>query len=88
MAYLGILARMSIIKFNPICMERVWGGRRLEEVFGRELPEGKRIGETWELVDRPETQSIVAEGPHKGSSLHELIETQTEWILGEDWPRA
>jgi len=30
----------------------------------------------------------VAEGPHKGSSLHELIETQTEWILGADWPRA
>ncbi len=46
---------MSILKFNPIYQERVWGGRKLEEVFDRSLPAGKTIGESWEFVDRPET---------------------------------
>jgi mannose-6-phosphate isomerase len=43
-------------------MERVWGGRRLGERFGKDLPAGAVIGESWELVDRPEAQSVVAAG--------------------------
>jgi mannose-6-phosphate isomerase len=50
---------MAIWKFEPLAQERIWGGRNLEEKFGRILPEGKKIGETWELVDRPEAQSVV-----------------------------
>jgi len=50
---------MAIWKFEPLAQERIWGGRNLEERFGRILPEGKKIGETWELVDRPEAQSVV-----------------------------
>ena len=49
---------MAIWKFEPLAQERIWGGRNLEEKFGRILPEGKKIGETWELVDRPEAQSV------------------------------
>ena len=30
--------------------------------LARELPANKRIGESWEIVDRPEAQSIVREG--------------------------
>jgi len=50
---------MAIWKLKPLAQERIWGGRNLEEKFGRILPEGKKIGETWELVDRPEAQSVV-----------------------------
>ena len=39
--------------FGPICMERVCGGRRLEKLFGKELPPEVPIGETWEISDRP-----------------------------------
>jgi len=49
---------MAIWKFEPIAQERIWGGRNLER-FGRVLPEGRKIGETWELVDRPEAQSRI-----------------------------
>ena len=76
---------MSIVKFKPICMERAWGGRRLGEVFGRDLPEGKKIGETWEVVDRQEAQSVVAEGPLAGLPLRELITRQPQRLLGEAW---
>ena len=58
---------MAIWEFEPLAQERIWGGRNLEERFGRALPEGKKIGETWELVDRAEAQSVVRGG---GESLH------------------
>ena len=58
---------MAIWEFEPLAQERIWGGRNLQDRFGRVLPEGKKIGETWELVDRAEAQSIVRGG---GESLH------------------
>ena len=36
------------LRFTPIYKERVWGGRRLADVYGRPLPPGARIGESWE----------------------------------------
>lgn len=62
----------SPILFEPLAMERVWGGRRFEILLGKDLPHGAVIGELWEIVDRPEAQSIVSEGPLSGLTLHEL----------------
>ena len=58
--------------FEPIFIERVWGGRKLESLYGKRLPSAALIGESWEVVDRPETQSVVHEGPLRGNTLHEL----------------
>ena len=70
------------IKFKPIYQERVWGGTDFEEKLGRDdLPEGKVIGESWELVDRPEAQSVT----DTGSSLRALIESDPEQIMGAGW---
>jgi len=60
---------MAIWEFEPLAQERIWGGQNLAERFGRKLPEQKKIGETWELVDRPEAQSREKES---GKTLHEL----------------
>jgi len=60
------------LTFEPIFLERMWGGRRLETEFGKKLPPNARIGESWEIVDRPEAQSVIANGPLKGKTLHEL----------------
>ena len=64
-------------------MERIWGGRKLAELFGKKLPANKRIGESWEIVDRPEAQSVVARGPLKGKTLHELWKEGRLLIFGE-----
>jgi len=53
-------------------MERIWGARRLESLYGKPLPPGARIGESWEIVDREDAQSVVHCGPLKGRTLHEL----------------
>lgn len=60
------------LTFEPLFMERVWGGRRLAELYGKPLPKNAVIGESWELVDRPEAQSVVAGGPLAGLTLGEL----------------
>lgn len=53
-------------------MERVWGGRKFETLLGKKLPQDACIGELWEIVDRPEAQSIVRDGALSGLSLHDL----------------
>jgi mannose-6-phosphate isomerase len=54
---------MNAYFFKPINQERIWGGKNLNTLFGRALPEGKKIGESWELVDRPEACSDIESGP-------------------------
>ena len=73
----------SAIRFEPIFMERIWGGRRLESVFGKKLPAQKQIGESWEIVDRHEAQSVVASGPLTGKTLHELWIEHRSSIFGD-----
>jgi mannose-6-phosphate isomerase len=71
------------LAFEPIFIERMWGGRRLESQFHKKLPPQKRIGESWEIVDRSEAQSIVAAGPLRGRTLHELWTQHRQEIFGE-----
>lgn len=71
------------LAFEPIFIERMWGGRRLESEFHKKLPPQKRIGESWEIVDRPEAQSVVAAGPLRGRTLHELWTQRRRDIFGE-----
>jgi mannose-6-phosphate isomerase len=73
----------SPLTFEPIFMERMWGGRRLESEFGKKLPPNVPIGESWEIVDRPEAQSVVAKGPLRGIALHELWAEYRKEIFGE-----
>ena len=63
-------------------MERVWGGRRLETLYGKFLPQGVPIGESWEVVDREDAQSVVHNGPYRGTTLHELWTSRREEIFG------
>ena len=73
---------MSMIKFEAIYQEHVWGGRGLSEKLNRLLPEGKVIGESWEIVDRDEAQSVVSSRTYKGLSLRELLVNHSDVVMG------
>ena len=68
--------------FQPLYKERIWGGRKLADFPGRELPEGIPIGESWEVTDRPEGVSVVVNGPDRGRTLRSLMEERRDWLTG------
>jgi mannose-6-phosphate isomerase len=72
----------SALMFEPLFQERIWGGRRLADLYGKKLPPSIAIGESWEIVDRPEAQSVVRDGPLRGKTLHELWMQDRESIFG------
>lgn len=70
--------------FTPLYQTRVWGGRNLESQFGRTLPDAEQpYGESWEVSDRPEAQSVVRSGPVAGVTLHDLWTLHREAVFGE-----
>lgn len=79
------------LKFRPKWVEKMWGGRKLQTVLGKPLPEGKLIGESWELFDFPPgvvessndwVSSEVINGPLAGRTLHWLVEHHRDELLG------
>ncbi|MCF6311107.1 MAG: class I mannose-6-phosphate isomerase [Verrucomicrobiales bacterium] len=80
----------SPIILQPEYQTRVWGGRTLATLYGRELPgdESLAIGESWDVVDRPEAQSLVVGGEYDGLSLGDLWNTRRQEIFGEEAPQA
>jgi len=64
-------------------MERIWGGNRLQSEFKKKLPVGADIGESWEIVDRAEAQSIVRHGLFRDQTLHELWTQDRQLIFGD-----
>jgi mannose-6-phosphate isomerase len=77
--------KSQCLTFHPLYKERVWGGRRLATHFGRNLPNENPIGESWELVDREDSQSIVCEPEFLGASLHDLWTDHRREIFGEGY---
>ncbi|MCC8034674.1 MAG: class I mannose-6-phosphate isomerase [Rikenellaceae bacterium] len=71
------------LKFTPRLKERIWGGTALAEVMGKELPEGKKIGESWEISGVDNDVSVVANGTLAGNDLQELIEVYMGDLVGD-----
>lgn len=79
---------MELLFFNPILKPRIWGGQKLASHFNRTLPTNEKIGESWEIVDRPEEQSIVANGSFAGMSLNVLLNQCGAKILGPNYQQG
>lgn len=70
------------LKFKPRFIDKIWGGRKIETILGKKLPDTKPTGESWELFDFPPgvidgaegwVSAVIANGPLAGRTLHELI---------------
>jgi len=71
------------LKFKPLLKERIWGGRALNTAMGKRLPEGVKIGESWEISAVPGDISVVANGKLRGNDLRELTEVYMGELVGE-----
>lgn len=71
------------LHFEPIFLNRLWGGRRLGDLLGP-LPLDGPVGEAWVLSDQGAALSRVADGPLRGQTLRHLMETSAHALLGAD----
>jgi mannose-6-phosphate isomerase len=70
--------------FNPIYVNIMWGGDMLKSHFGRDTGSSEiPVAESWELSDREEAESVVANGAFKGMSIRKLIAYYEKALVGE-----
>ena len=74
-------------RFRPLFKRYLWGGRRLGTVLGKAIGPGEDYAESWEVADHDQGQSVVANGPLAGKTLHELVHTRGAELLGRQAER-
>ena len=60
----------------------VWGGHRLGERFGKDLPPDTPVGESFEVSALPGAESVVGSGPLAGRGLGDLTEEFGDALVG------
>ncbi|MGL5956429.1 MAG: type I phosphomannose isomerase catalytic subunit [Brevinema sp.] len=68
--------------FSSVFKEKVWGGRALETVLGKELPSTQLYGESWEVSAHENGLGTVLNGKFQGKTLPDLLKNHADSILG------
>jgi mannose-6-phosphate isomerase len=68
--------------FKPILKEVIWGGTDIRPFKGL-APDGKPVGESWELSHVEGNCSVVAGGPLEGQTLNGLMAAYGARLTGE-----
>lgn len=75
------------LRFESVFRSYIWGGRRLQTVLNKPLPDdGQDYAESWEVVDHGDDQSVVANGGLTGKTLSQLVSEHGTWLLGRHAP--
>ena len=71
------------MKFDPILKQTLWGGDKINDYkhLNNSLT---HIGESWEISGVPGHESVVANGPWKGTALPALIDRLGADLVGRD----
>ncbi len=75
----------EIIMLKPIFQERIWGGTKLEEYFGYDIP-SSHTGECWAISAHNNGDCEVANGPLKGQTLSEVYRNHRELFARSESP--
>ena len=76
------------LRFTPLFKKHLWGGRRLATELGKPIGDGDDYAESWDVVDHGADQSVVSDGPLKGTTLAELVAKHGKALLGIDYPQT
>lgn len=74
--------KLEPLIFEPKLVPKIWGGRKLA-AWGKRLPEGVAVGESWDVYDRPQESARVARGAFKGQTLSALMAEFGPALLGQ-----
>lgn len=67
----------DIIKLKPVFQERIWGGTKLRDSFGYDIP-SERTGECWAISALKNGDCEIINGEYEGNSLSWLYENHRE----------
>lgn len=70
------------ILFHRKLFPKVWGARNLEKYLNIQIEGGVAIGESWELSDHKEWNSVVVNGPLAGKTLGEIVKNDPNGVVG------
>ena len=73
------------LQLEPVPVVRAWGGLGLLRDRQPGLPEGLRIGESWDIACRPGADCRMLTGPLAGAPLSQLLARHGEAVLGWRW---
>lgn len=71
----------DLLFMEPVFHGKIWGGRKLEEMYGYDIPDGP-VGECWGISAHPNGDCKVAGGPLAGAYLSEVWSEHPE-LFGE-----
>ena len=74
--------KLHPLKFTPVFKYRLWGGEKLKSVLNKEYSENN-IGESWEISDVKDGETVVANGFFQGKTLKDLIKSHKGEFLGK-----
>lgn len=77
---------MDIIKIKPIFKEVLWGGKRLRDDFGYDIP-SDHTGECWAVSAHPDGECTIDGGEYDGMLLSELWKEHRELFGNYDSDR-
>lgn len=77
---------MDIIKIKPIFKEVLWGGKRLRDDFGYDIP-SDYTGECWAVSAHPDGECTIDGGEYDGMLLSELWKEHRELFGNYDSDR-
>lgn len=76
----------ELLFLQPVFKEMIWGGNRLNTVFGYDIP-GEDTGECWGISAHPNGNCTVKEGVFAGRTLSELWQQEPQ-LFGKNKPEG
>ncbi|MFV0268442.1 MAG: type I phosphomannose isomerase catalytic subunit, partial [Draconibacterium sp.] len=70
-------------KFQPIFLEKIWGGQRMRSTLNKNFGDLPNCGESWELSGVEGHVSTVSNGFLAGNDLNELVEIYMGELVGD-----
>jgi len=71
------------LKFEPVLVDKIWGGNSLVKNWGKNADLSRKIGESWEISAIPDQLSVVSNGFLAGNNIEELIEVYMGDLTGD-----
>ena len=74
---------LYLLKFTPRLFHKIWGGGHIKEWYRPASDSFENVGESWLVSAVEKYPTEVANGPHAGDSLQDLLEVYMGDLVGD-----